>query len=231
MDDGQAVRQYRFRPAPGACDLLLVRHGESRPAAPGEEFPLLDGQADPPLHTEGLREAEAVAVRLEREEVSAIWVSPLTRTRQTAAPLLARLGLEAVVEPDLREVHLGDWDGAEYRRRSRADDPLVVEARAREDWGVLPGAETMAELCVRVRRGVERIASTHPDQRVVAFVHGGVIGAALHLATGASPFTFVGAANASLNHLVVSPERWVLRRFNDTGHLDTDLDRPVEDLA
>jgi probable phosphoglycerate mutase len=53
----------------------------------------------------------------------------------------------------------------------------------------------------------------------VAVVHGGLIGMALHLATGAQPFTFAAAANASLNPLVITGDHWILRRFNDTGHL------------
>ena len=70
---------------------------------------------------------------------------------------------------------------------------------------------------------VERIASTHPDQRVAVFAHGGVIGQILAIATGSRPFALSGADNASISHLVVAGDRWVLRRFNDTGHLDPAL--------
>ncbi|WP_370324003.1 histidine phosphatase family protein [Euzebya sp.] len=227
----EPVRQYRFRPPPGACDLLLVRHGESQPAVPGEDFPRVDGHGDPPLAEEGLREARAVADRLRHEEIAAIYTTPLTRTKQTAAPLAAALGLTPAVEPELREVHLGEWEGGEYRIRARAGDPIMQQVFEQEDWGCIPGAESMADFSTRVRRGIERIAAAHPDERVVAFVHGGVIGAVCHLATGSRPFAFVGAANASLNHIVVLGDSWVLRRFNDTGHLDTDLDKPVQPLT
>ena len=37
---------------------------------------------------------------------------------------LARLGIEATVEPDLREVFLGDWEGGLLRRRIADDDPI-----------------------------------------------------------------------------------------------------------
>jgi 2,3-bisphosphoglycerate-dependent phosphoglycerate mutase len=229
--EARPLRQYRFRPPPGACDLLLIRHGESQAVVPGQQVPTVDGHADPPLAEEGVREAEAVAARLADEEVAALYVTPLRRTHQTAAPLAARLGLEPIVEPDLREVHLGEWEGAEYRARAAAGDPVVFEAFQAEDWAPIPGAEPMADFTARVRRGIERIAAAHPDQRVVVVTHGGVIGAALHLATRSTPFAFVAAANASLNHLVVQGDRWILRRFNDTGHLATDLDKPVEPLT
>jgi probable phosphoglycerate mutase len=226
----EPIRQYRFRPPPGACDLLLVRHGESEPATPGQEFPTVDGHSDPPLAAEGQREAEAVARRLRDEEIAAIYTTGLTRTAQTAAPLAAALELTPRVEPALREVHLGEWDGGEFRIRAAAGDPIIMQVFEEEDWAPIPGAETMAAFSDRVRRGIERIAAAHPDERVVAFVHGGVIGAALHLATGSRPFAFVAAANASINHLVITGETWILRRFNDTGHLATDLDKPVQQL-
>ena len=53
--------------------------------------------------------------RLKGEPLAAIYVTTLRRTHQTAAPLAAHLGLVPRVEPDLREVRLGDWDGGEYR--------------------------------------------------------------------------------------------------------------------
>jgi 2,3-bisphosphoglycerate-dependent phosphoglycerate mutase len=226
----QPIRQYRFTPPPGACDLLLVRHGESQPAVAGQAFPEVDGHADPPLDPEGEREAEAVADRLEQEEVAAIYTTGLTRTRQTAAPLAARLGIEPVEEPLLREVHLGEWDGGEYRIRAAAGDPIIRRVFEDQDWRHIPGAESMATFCDRIRRGIDGIAARHPDQRVVAVVHGGVIGAVMHLATGSEPFAFVGAANASLNHIVIHEGTWIVRRFNDTGHLPTDLDKPVQAL-
>ncbi len=223
----EPVRQYRFRLPPGACDLLLVRHGESRAAVPGEPFPSWEGQSDPPLADVGVDEAQAVADRLEHAGVEAIWTTPLVRTQQTAAPLAERLGLEPQTAPDLREVFMGDWEGGEYRHRAAAGDPLVARVVEEQDWGLIDGAESMADFAARVRRGIEAIAAAHRDQRVVAVVHGGVIGAALAMAAASAPFTFVAAANASISHLVVTPDRWILRRFNDTAHLDTDLDAPV----
>jgi probable phosphoglycerate mutase len=38
-------------------------------------------------------------------------------------------------------------------------------------------------------------------------------------ASGARPFAFLNADNGSISKLVVAPERWVVRGFNDTAHL------------
>jgi 2,3-bisphosphoglycerate-dependent phosphoglycerate mutase len=224
-------RQYRFRLPSGATDILLVRHGESQPARLDRPVPMRNGQADPPLDPRGRLEAERVADRLQDQRLAAIYVTPLRRTLETAGPLLRRLGLEPRVEPDLREVFLGEWEGATFRARVLGKDPIAQRMFEEERWDVIPGAEPTDALVGRVRAAIHRIAAAHPDERVVVFTHGGIVGTVAALATGSRPFAFVAADNASLTHLVVSDDRWILRRFNDTGHLDTDLDEPAEPLT
>lgn len=213
-------RQARFRVLPGATELLLVRHGESAPARPGERFPLAGGHGDPPLAPEGLVQAERVGARLAGEGIHAVYVTSLRRTHETAAPLVARLGIAPVVEPDLREVHLGEWEGGLLRQKAADGDPAFLAALEAEDWGRIPGGETNDSLRARVVPAVQRIASAHRDQRVVLVLHGGVIGSILAEATRSRPWAFVGADNGSISHLVVHGDAWILRRYNDTSHLD-----------
>jgi probable phosphoglycerate mutase len=222
-DETTELRQYRFQAPPGATELLIVRHGESAPARPGESFALTDGHGDPELAPEGRWQAEQLGVRLSVEQIDAIYVTSLRRTHETAAPLAARLGLVPVVERDLREVFLGEWEGGLYRQKAAEGDPRFREAMEQGEWGLIPGAETSEQLRTRSVAAIERIVAAHPDQRVVVVVHGGVIGALLSHATGARPFAFVGADNASINHVVVNGGLWILRRFNDTGHLAGEL--------
>ncbi|GAA2863408.1 histidine phosphatase family protein [Nonomuraea rubra] len=213
-------RQNRFRTPPGATEILLVRHGESEPARADRPFPLVDGQGDPGLAPEGHEQAERVGLRLAAERVDAIYVSSLRRTSQTAAPLAARLGLTPVTDPELREVHLGEWEGGLFRRMVAEGHPVAKRMAAEERWDVIPGAEPAEAFAERVRKVLGRLAAAHPDQRVVVVTHAGVIAEALAAATGSRPFAFLGADNASMSHLVLAEARWILRRFNDTAHLD-----------
>lgn len=213
------ARQHRFRPPPGAADLLLIRHGETQAAIRGQDFPMVEGQGDPALHPEGERQAVAVGERLKTEPIAAIYVTTMQRTHQTAAPLARHLGLEPRVERDLREVSLGDWDGGEFRFRAAENDPAILRAREEQEWGHIPGAETTAALHARVRAGLLRVAAAHPDELVAVVVHGGVVGAAMAMATGAEPFSFNGAANGSISRLVVHGEQMIVRGFNDVSHL------------
>jgi probable phosphoglycerate mutase len=212
-------RQTRFQPPPGSTELLLVRHGESAPFVPGDPFALKDGHGDPPLAPDGQWQAERVGERLASETIHAVYVTSLVRTHQTAAPLAARLGLVPIVEPGLREVFLGEWEGGVLRQRAAEQHPAYLKAQAEQEWAHIPGAESVAELTARCVAAVERIHARHPDERVAVFVHGGVVGALLAHATGARPFAFNGADNGSIHHLVVLDEEWRVRCFNDTSHL------------
>ena len=199
--------------------MLLIRHGETQAAVRGQSFPLVEGQGDPALHPEGEAQAIAVGERLKAEPIKAIYVTTMQRTHQTAAPLVRHLGIEPRVERDLREVFLGDWDGGEYRFRVMDRDPAFVRAKERQEWGEVPGAETTAALQARVKAGLMRIAQAHADELVAVVVHGGVIGAALAVATGSPAFAFHGAENGSISRLVIQGEHMILRGFNDVSHL------------
>lgn len=212
--------QRRFSPPPDSCEILLVRHGESAPYVDGVLFDTVDGHGDPPLAPEGIESAELVAARLAdtNEQIAAVYVTTLQRTQQTAAPLLRRLGMQATVIPDLREIYLGEWEGGLSRTKFADQDPIAVEVMTHQRWDLIPGAESNDEFSTRVSRGVDRIASAHLGETVVAVVHGGVIGQIIRTATGSAQFAF-GADNASITHLVVTPDSWIIRCFNDTGHL------------
>jgi phosphohistidine phosphatase SixA len=72
--------------APPPPNIYVVRHLNT-PA----------GERDPDLLPEGQRAAQLLAGWFGRERVQAIYVSDFRRTRQTAAPLAARLGLVPIV--------------------------------------------------------------------------------------------------------------------------------------
>ncbi len=215
----EGFRQHRFAAPPGATTVLLVRHGESAPAHPDRPFPLVDGHGDPPLDPVGEEQSVLLGERLQHEAISAIYVTTLQRTHQTAAPLAAKLGLTPSVEPELREVFLGDWEEGEFRRRAAAGDPVFQQIFAQERWDVIPGAERQKVFDERTWRGFMRCATAHPDERIVVVSHGGVIGQLLHRVTRSRPFAFTGVDNGSISEVVVDGDRFILRRYNDVAHL------------
>jgi probable phosphoglycerate mutase len=217
----ESYEQRPFQVPPDATEVVLVRHGASAAAVAGEPFELLEGHADPPLAPAGEQHAKRVADRLAGEPLRAIFTTPLQRTAQTAAPLAARLGLEPTVVADLREVHLGEWEGGELRVRAHHGDPLFSRVLKEERWDVIPGAEPSERFAERVRRGFDAVvAAAGPGVSVAAFVHGGVIGELCRQATASRPFAFVHADNGSISRVVaMADRRLLLRTFNEIAHL------------
>ena len=175
----ESYPQRAFALPPDATEVVLVRHGASAAAVPGEPFEELEGQSDPPLAPDGERQALLVAERLAGggETFAGLFVSTLKRTAQTAAPLAERTGLDPVVVPELREVGLGEWEGGELRIRAANRDPLFFEVIASERWDTIPGAEPAEEFAERVRAGLLKVVeAVGQGATAVTVVHGGVIG-------------------------------------------------------
>jgi probable phosphoglycerate mutase len=199
--------------------LFLVRHGASADAVEGEDFELVEGHGNPPLSEIGQQQAELVGARLAQHRFDALYVTTLRRTVETAAPLVRLTGLTPVVERDLREIHLGEWEGGLFRQKVADNDPVAVRMLAEERWEIVPGAEKAVDFSARIRAAIEGIAAAHQGQKVVAFSHGAAIGEVLAQATGSTPFAFLMTDNAAIARLILTPDRWILRGFNDTAHL------------
>jgi probable phosphoglycerate mutase len=214
--------QQRYALPSKATRLLLVRHGAAA-VAPlgGEPIAILDGFNDPPLAEEGREQAAAVGARLALDPPDRIFVSGLARTVETAAPLARATGIAPIEVPELREVQLGEWDH-QYPHKMASRDPLVERIEAEQRWDVIPGAEPAADFTARVRAGIDRvIEATGPGATAAVFVHGGVISELISIATGSRPLAFLFSDNTSVNDLVkLRGDRWMLRSFNDTAHLD-----------
>jgi probable phosphoglycerate mutase len=215
-----AATQSRYRLPAGSREIILVRHG----ATVGDTHRYIDvgglRLADPELRGDGHRQAEALAARLRGEALSAIFVSPLSRTHETARPLAAVLGLEPVVIPALHEVHMGEWEH-DFHARAAEGSPLLQQMMLEESWEVIPGAESMAAVAARLRGAIVTMVERLPvESSAVAVVHGGVIGEICRQATASTPFAIFAPEHASISRLVVQAGgRWSLRSYNDVAHL------------
>jgi broad specificity phosphatase PhoE len=134
-------------------ELLLVRHGETDWNAEGK----LQGHTDRPLNDYGRRQAQALADKLAGESIDAVYASDLSRARETAEILGAKLGLPVAVDPDLREKDWGNWEGLTSEER------LHIEFEG----------ETSEAHRDRTLGAVQRIVERHPEGRIVVVTHGG----------------------------------------------------------
>ena len=192
--------------------LIIVRHGRTVANASG----LLLGRADPSLDDVGMSQAEAVATLLAAEGVDRVVSSPLARTRQTAA-LIASACESGDVELDARFIELdyGEWD----------ERPLAEVSP--EDWATWradldfapPGGESLAQLSVRVRDGLDSLLDSARDRAVVVVTHVSPLKAAVAWALGVSDEVSwrMFVAPASICRIDVSRGVPSLRAFGESA--------------
>ncbi len=134
-----------------------------------------NGPADPQLSEKGLAQADKLAEYLADERIDAIWVSPMRRARETAAPLAAKLDLTPIVDDRLAE---WDRDSSTYipiEELKATNDP-IWQAMAKGEWH---GSMDPEVFKTGVIAAFEQIISAHSGQRVAVVCHGGVVGAYL----------------------------------------------------
>ncbi len=136
----------------------FLRHGETDWNAQG----LSQGNVDIPLNETGIAQAHAAAALLRGRGIVSIVSSPLSRARDTALIAAAALGLEVIVQDDLREVSFGV-----HERTPMADSWFAawVDGTATPE-----GAESFVDLRTRAR-GAIATAVAHPAP-VLVVAHG-----------------------------------------------------------
>jgi 2,3-bisphosphoglycerate-dependent phosphoglycerate mutase len=208
---------------PGTLEIILVRHGETE----WNHLRRIQGQIDVPLNPVGLRQADAIAQRLARRSLRALYTSDLRRASQTAAPIAAACGLVAQPDERLRERNFGEFQGSFYDELQRTSPQRHQRILSRDLEFDLEGGETIPMLHRRVCEFFDELSSRHREGLVVVVTHGGVLDCAYRLATGLAldaPRTF-GLFNAGLNTIAADEEgRFRLVAWGDVDHLATAAD-------
>jgi alpha-ribazole phosphatase len=191
----------------------LVRHAPVTEAARA----ILYGTMDVALCDASLAEAAPVCRGLAaRLPHPAAWVvSPLSRTRLTAAAIFAAGYPEA--EPAMIEQSLGEWQGLAH-----AELPERLSRPAHAFWPLggaerPPGGESMADVILRVGGSLERLAEHHAGGDVVVVSHGGAIRAAVAHALGihAEAALMLSVQNLSLTRLERHRHAWRVVSVNE----------------
>jgi broad specificity phosphatase PhoE len=184
--------------------ILLVRHGETD----WNRERRWQGHADRPLNETGRTQAHALAELLAADPPEAIWSSDLTRARETAEIVGARLGLPVAFDERLREVDVGEWSGL---TAAEAEERFPAGMRHRLAGGTgWEQGESYEEMAERVLAALHDIAAL-AYERVVVVTHGGAM-RAVWLADGGAPEKRPRVANCDVHELVV--ENGAIRRIH-----------------
>ena len=203
---------------------LLIRHGESE----GNREWRLQGQREYPLTRRGGCQAEALAQRLTRWPVDAVYSSPLCRAWDTASLIAETAGVTVQGLPAIQEYDFGELSGLTWREiHGRA--PALAEAVLSRDseYPHYPGEEGREVFRQRVCGALWDLRERHHGETVAVVTHAGVIAVFLLDVLGLPyrrPVPFV-LENGSITTVESMGQRWpgtppaVLVSLNDVCHL------------
>lgn len=199
--------------------ITLLRHGESV----GNAESRWQGQKDFPLTERGRAQAEALADRWKKEKKKFDFVisSPLSRARETAEIVAAKLGLLVEFDPLWMERHNGAFAGlTAHEVRTNFEHPDFttpydsVGMDGEGDW----------ELFLRAGQALHDLLKREPARYLIVS-HGGLLNLLMHAVVGIFPQAHHSGAsfrfsNTAFAQLIYSPHqhRWVIDKLNDHMH-------------
>lgn len=197
--------------------VVLLRHGETAWNTAGR----FQGQHDTALAGRGPEQAadaaRALGQALEGHHVRLV-SSDLRRARETAEAVAEVLGVPLHVDPRLREIAAGTWQGL-LQPEIQALDPEAFAAWRAGDDVALGGAERPSQAGARVREAVvEHARDLAPGQRLVAVGHGASIRSGLAMLLGQPDLRRVLVPLGNTGTAVLAPGpaagRWRLHGWN-----------------
>jgi probable phosphoglycerate mutase len=206
---------------------LLVRHG-STPST-GQILP--GRAAGLHLAERGRDQARQVAARLSawanapgtrngaKPRISAVYCSPLERTRETARPIGAALDLPVRTVRGLLECDFGEWTGAELKSLAKLPEWATVQ---RYPSGFrFPGGESFVAMQARMVSTMAELCRRHQGETFVAVSHADPIKAAVAEALGThlDLFQRIVISPCSLTAILYGPLGPTVLAVNSTSEL------------
>ena len=208
--------------------IYLIRHGATIFSAEDR----FAGATDVDLSDEGRRQAEALALRLSDDHITAVYCSPMRRTIETATIVARPHNLTPLLRDGLREINHGRWESL---RRSDVEAQFPEEYAAWEEdpfiYAPLDG-ESGLSVMARALPVIREVVSQHKDENVAVVSHKATIRLIISSLLGFDPRGYrdrLDQAPACLNVLdFKDPVRARLMVFNDVSHY---VDQPGRSSA
>lgn len=202
--------------------IYLVRHGATELSAEDR----FAGEVDVALSDIGRHQASTLAARLASAPLSAVYASPLSRTRETASILAGPHALPVTPVSGLREISHGHWEG-KTRAEVEATHPAEYAKWEHDPFTFAPpGGETGLAVTARALPSLMEILDRHLDQHVLVVSHKATIRLLLSSMLGFDPRKYrdrLDQSPAALNVIDFKNDTHArLMLFNDTSHYETE---------
>ena len=166
-------------------EVYFLRHGQTE----WNRLRRIQGSTEwTDLSDDGVHDAERVRDGLLVRELSfdRLYSSPYRRAFHTAQIIGAGLGIEPVIDPRLREMSFGPYEGTPYGDDNFVDDNIRACFKEPERYVAPNGAESFDDVAVRVKDflDTELAPAAGHCERVLAVAHGCVLRTVLRLVEG-----------------------------------------------
>ena len=148
--------------------LYFLRHGQT---ALTRDNVYCGAGMEPELTAAGHAMARAFADFYKAKSWAAIHVSPQLRTRQTAAPLCAALGVEPALGDGWKEIAYGRWEGLPLLEIERQFPDDYRRWIADPAWHAPTGGELATTVARRALQELEKIRTQHRAGNVLIVSH------------------------------------------------------------
>jgi broad specificity phosphatase PhoE len=203
----------------GTTRIILVRHGQTE----WNRVERFRGRMDIELNEMGWHQAQAVARRLHREHIDAVYSSPMKRAVQTAEPLAEVHGLEVQALERLNDIDYGAWAGLTPDEVASTDVDLYQAWLDTPHLVRFPDGESLDDVRSRAWEVLEQVYLRHEGRTTVLVSHLVVNRVLISAFLGLSNASFwqIGQSNAAINILEVRDAERRLLVLNDTCHLES----------
>lgn len=198
--------------------VFFIRHGETD----NNKFHRLQGRGvDASINETGREQAIAIAEALKDYPIERVVVSSLTRTLETATPLIEQS--EALVEhyQELDEMSFGDFEGC-YFKEVKAQIHEVNEQWMKGNVEVeIPGGESPQQVFDRAGSRIIEVLENAEEDHIVFLLHGRLIRILLSefLGKGLKNMHLIKHQNGSINHLLWNGSGFEAVELNKIDHL------------
>ena len=201
--------------------IILERHGQSV----GNALRKYLGHTNLGLSELGYEQARLAAEYLKSEQLDAIYSSDLDRAYQTALPHAELRNMTVKTSKELRELFIGDWEGADVDWLVREHyDEFVVHWLGEFGTFTFPNGESVLGAADRMYNELVKIANENAGKTVLVATHAALIRAFYCKISNIEPKK-MGAAfpfptNASFTLVDYDGEKFIPIEFSRDSHIN-----------
>ena len=204
-------------PIQSVRSLILVRHAKTEWNSEGR----FQGHLDSPVTAEGMAQIEAVARRLAREDIDAVYTSDLGRSIITADRIARAAHAPVKVDVRLRERNHGLFEGLTPNIAERRHPELVAQVKENRDPDfAIPLAESRTGILARILPAMVEAMESPGHGSVVVVGHGGIINVFLNHASDQPLMSRTVVPNCSVSVIEYSFGKWRPVTIGDAAHLE-----------